>query len=110
MTPFARLVATLIPLFLAAAWAVWDGSTSFAAPPEQPAASSKSAVYDSNPEHLWNRLHRALWVRKSPDGKEYGYDRLDPYLWRETKHLLEGESHKQALAVLNQDRLIVVPR
>ena len=78
------------------------GSPALAAPPVQPAAQSKSSIYDSDPEHLWNRLHQALWVRAGPGGKEYGHDRLDPYLWRETKHLLEGESHKQAIAVLDE--------
>src|SRR3954466_10381741 len=102
MMPFSRLVATLTAPFLAAVGASWDCPMSIAAPPEQAGVPSKSSVYDSNPEHLWNRLHRALWVRTSPDGKEYGHDRLDPYLWRETRHLLEGDSHKQVIALLDE--------
>jgi hypothetical protein len=59
------------------------------------------ALYDPEPQHLWNRLHRALWVRAGPDGQEYGHDRLDPLLWMETKYLLEGKSHEQAIAALD---------
>jgi hypothetical protein len=83
MTPFVRLVAVLITA-------------------AQPTASDKSTIFDPDPQHLWNRLQRALWVRTGPDGKEYGNDRLDPLLWRETRHLLEGESHEQAIAVLDE--------
>jgi hypothetical protein len=92
MTPFARLVAVLIALSL-------DCPTTSAA---QPTVSDKLTIYDPDPQHLWNRLQRALWVRTGPDGKEYGLDRLDPLLWRETRHLLEGESHEQAIAVLDE--------
>jgi hypothetical protein len=41
-------------------------------------------------------------MRTGPDGKEYGYDRLDPLLWMETKYLLAGKSHEQAIAVLDE--------
>jgi hypothetical protein len=60
------------------------------------------SIYDPDPQHLWNRLHRALWVRTGPDGKEYGHDRLDPLLWHETKYLVEGKTHEQAIAVLDE--------
>lgn len=65
-------------------------------------ATGDVKIYDPDPQHLWNRLHRALWVRLGPDGKEYGLDRLDPLLWFETKHLLEGKSHELAIAVLDE--------
>ncbi len=71
--------------------------------PEPPAATPiKVTIYDPDPNHLWNRLHRALWVRSGPDGKEYGHDRLDPLLWMETRYLLEGEPHEKAIAVLDE--------
>jgi hypothetical protein len=86
--------------------ALTSGYAACAEPPAQQAAdsriSSKSAIYASEAEHLWNRLHRALWVRTSRDGKEYGQDRLDPYLWRDSTHLLEGESRARAIAVLDE--------
>jgi hypothetical protein len=71
-------------------------------PPAQPAAPGKATIYDPDPQHLWNRLHWALWVRAGQDGKEYGHDRLDPLLWPETKYLLEGKSHEQAITVLDE--------
>src|SRR5947207_9428521 len=106
LTPFARPAATVTGLALVAL-GLWraglDGSTGAAAPPAPPAVPVKVTVYDPDPQHLWNRLHRALWVRPGPDGKEYGHDRLDPLLWSETRrHLLEGKSHEQAIAVLDE--------
>jgi hypothetical protein len=59
-------------------------------------------IYDPDPHHLWNRLHRVLWVRVTSDRKEFGADRLDPYLWHESRFLLEGKSHEQALAILDE--------
>jgi hypothetical protein len=104
-TPFARLVAGLTGLALAA-FGLWragmDCPAGTAAPPAPPAASVPVTIYDPDPQHLWNRLHRALWVRTGPDGKEYGHDRLDPLLWPETKYLVEGKSHEQAIAVLDE--------
>lgn len=59
-------------------------------------------LYASDPHHLWNRLHRVLFVRKGPDGVEYGFDQLDPLLWLRTKYLLQGSSHTNAVAVLDE--------
>jgi hypothetical protein len=78
-------------------------------------ASANRPVYHPDPAHLWNRLHEALLVRRGPDGKTYGQDRLEPLLWPESKHLLVGVAHKTALAVLeeflktNGERLIDDP-
>ena len=60
------------------------------------------AIYDRDPRHLWNRLHRTLWVRTAADGKEYGQDRLDPLLWLYSKHILIGKSHERAVGVLDE--------
>jgi hypothetical protein len=59
-------------------------------------------IYDPDPAHLWNRLHEALFVRVGPDGLTYGQDRLEPLLWGSSKHLLEGPSHRRAVAVLEE--------
>jgi hypothetical protein len=67
----------------------------------QPSLAGKG-LYDKDPNHLWNRLHRALLVRTADDGAEYGFDQLDPLLWSLTKHLLEGPSHTNAVAVLDE--------
>ena len=59
-------------------------------------------LFDSQPGHIWNRLHSHLFVRRARNGKEYGFDEVDPLYWRETKYLLEGQSHQQAIALLNE--------
>ncbi len=61
-----------------------------------------TVVYDPNPAHLWNRLYTALLVREGRDGTTYGADLLDPPLFLETEHLLEGASHVQALHLLDE--------
>jgi hypothetical protein len=68
----------------------------------QERASSRPTLYHVDPKHLWNRLHAALFVRLGPDGQAYGQDRLEPLLWVGSRHLLEGRSHKQAVAVLEE--------
>ena len=64
--------------------------------------SPSRAVYDPDLEHLWNRLYEALFVRVGPDGRAYGQDRLEPLLWRASKHLLEEDSNKRAVALLEE--------
>src|SRR5205085_4483421 len=66
------------------------------------APRSGITIYDADPHHLWNRLHRALYVRTAADGREVGADRLDPLLWANTRHLLSGKSHEDAVAVLDE--------
>jgi hypothetical protein len=58
------------------------------------------ALYHPDPQHLWNRLHEALFVRTGPDGRAYGGDRVEPLLWPGTKHLLEDRSRDRAVALL----------
>lgn len=60
------------------------------------------AVYDPDPQHLWNRLFRGLFRRTTADGAEYGHDSLDPLLWFETTHLLAEPSHSEAIALLDE--------
>jgi hypothetical protein len=73
------------------------------------------AIYDPNPNHIWNRIFRVFYIRQGWDGRSYGGDELDPYLWDETKYLIEGSSHKNALALLDEflsthaERLIADP-
>ncbi len=66
-----------------------------AAPPVRP-------IYHTDPGHLWNRLHDALFVRVAPDGRAYGHDRLEPLLWLGTKHLLEPRSCERAVRLLDE--------
>lgn len=67
-----------------------------------PAASASWTLYDPNPNHLWNRLYRSLYRRVGRDGREYGYDELDPLLWSGTKYLLINPANQQAVAILDE--------
>src|ERR1043166_5046685 len=72
-------------------------------PDKKPAASAAPiAIYDADPNHIWNRLHRALFVRTAPDAAEYGGDALDPLFWANTNHLLIGDSHREAFTLLDE--------
>ena len=67
-----------------------------------PGPSPQRGLYDASPNHLWNRVHASFHVRVAPDGSEYGFDAVDPLLWHETRHLLTGHSHAQAIGVLDE--------
>lgn len=71
-------------------------------PAASPTISQERSMYHADPEHLWNRLHDAMFVRVGPDGRAYGQDRLEPLLWLGSKHLLEEQSHKRAVALLEE--------
>ena len=60
------------------------------------------AIYHPDPNHLWNRLHEALFVRVGPDGRTYGRDRFEPLLWLGSRHLLQGPSHDRAVQLLKE--------
>ena len=47
--------------------------------------ASGGTPYHADPQHLWTRLHEAVFVRVGPDGHEYGRDRLDPLLWKKSR-------------------------
>ncbi len=64
--------------------------------------STEWRLYDRNPDHVWNRLYRSFYGRAAADGREYGYDELDPLLWDSTKRHLSGESHDRAIRVLDE--------
>jgi hypothetical protein len=59
-------------------------------------------IYDSQSDHIWNRLYRSLYLRVARDGREYGNDELDPLLWHSTKHLLSGPTNREALRCLDE--------
>ena len=64
------------------------------------------AIFDSDPDHLWNRLYAALWLREDTRGTRYGNDTLDPPLWLESENLLSQPSHSRALQpVLNRRQM-----
>jgi hypothetical protein len=73
------------------------------------------AIYASDLDHIWNRLFRLFYVRHARDGEHYGGNELDPYLWWQTKYLLSGSSHHEAVMLLDEflgqhsERLITDP-
>ena len=74
---------------------------------ESPQAASNEPIeenrlFASDPTHLWNRLHGALFVRRASDGHVYGEDETDPLLWPTSKALLSGNSSTRARSVLEE--------
>jgi hypothetical protein len=65
-------------------------------------SSANQEVYAPDPDHIWNRLFRLFYVRHARNGDQYGGDELDPYLWLQTKYLLTGPSHDEAVKVLDE--------
>jgi hypothetical protein len=65
-------------------------------------APDANTIYDSNTNHLWNRLNETLFERTAQDGKKYGLDELDVLYWFRTTNLLAGTSHQQAISVLDE--------
>src|ERR1019366_7839194 len=61
-----------------------------------------NTIYDSNTNHLWNRLNETLFERTAQDGKKYGLDELDILYWNRTTNLLAGVSHQRAISVLDE--------
>src|SRR5213593_2652193 len=64
--------------------------------------SNRPGVYGCDPAHPGEVVHRALLVRRGPDGKEYGVDELDPLLWPQSRYLLEEPASSTALAALDR--------
>ncbi len=63
----------------------------------------KTTIYHPDHDHLWNRVHEALFVRVDEDGRERGRDSVDPLLWPETSEfLLQGESHEEIITLLDE--------
>jgi hypothetical protein len=76
--------------------------------------AARLAPYAPATDHLWNQVHRALFVRTTPNGSTVVH-RTDPLLYWGGTFLLQGESHRRAVALLDQflagngDRLIDDP-
>jgi hypothetical protein len=83
------VAVALITLFTQAAFA-------------QPLPSAENTIYNSDTNHLWNRLNETLFERATQDGKKYGLDELDILYWFRTKNLLVEPSHQQALTILEE--------
>jgi hypothetical protein len=104
----------LLPMFIYPLAGAVQNPSPLPADADPPLLQSR-AIYDANPNHIWNQLYTQFYVREAWDGRTYGGDELDPYLWGETKDLVEGPSHKKAVALLDKflsthgERLITDP-
>ncbi len=87
---FSALCATL------AAVAALAGFTLYPSPTQGP------TIFDPDPNHIWNRTYSCLFIRQDRSGAQFGADAPDPLLWAETHHLLTGDSHRKALACLDE--------
>jgi hypothetical protein len=79
-----------------------DASLKGNAQSQPQSAPPTAAIYASDPDQIWDRLFRLFYVRHTSDGQQYGGDELDPYLWGQTKYLLSGSSHDEALKLLDE--------
>src|SRR5206468_2287726 len=75
-------------------------------PPRTLPAAIDQSPYSANPNDLWNRLHRTLFVDTAPLGAIH--HQTDPTLLVPKDYLLNDDSHRPALAVL--DEFLADPR
>jgi hypothetical protein len=96
-----------LPLLALCCWFAWHTSAvGVGGPKDRPPrdvgpSDAKFAPYSADVDHLWNRLHRGLFVRAAPDGSRRVHS-TDPFLYRYGTFLLEGESHVRAVALLDE--------
>lgn len=69
---------------------------------EVASTSTSCCIYDHDPNHIWNRLFRLFYMRTGKNGRQYGGEELDPYVRVETRYLIEGPSHEEAMRLLDQ--------
>jgi len=69
------------------------------APPPRP-IDARFAPYSSDRDHSWNKLHRVLFVREAREGGRRVHT-TDPLLYRGGSFLFTGESHQQAVTLLD---------
>ena len=78
------------------------GRSELARSQSQGVPSPNQGAYSPDPDQIWNQLFRLFYVRHARNGDQYGGDELDPYLWWQTKYLLSGSSHDEALKLLDE--------
>ena len=93
----AAMLAVLASLLLARYFSPMHGTTT-----DRPAFTTTGGPYDPDPNHIWNRLHDSLLVRRSADGIRDGSDAVDPLLWGNTRFLREHKSRRFALECLDK--------
>lgn len=63
-------------------------------------SNSMEGPYSSLPNHPWNRVHRALFLRTDDEGREEGMGSLDPLLWPGSTYLVHGSRHTEVVEAL----------
>ena len=51
--------------------------------------SARDGLFDGNPQHAWNVLHRQFYSRTTQDGKVYDQESLEPLFVPGSKFLTE---------------------
>ena len=59
-------------------------------------------LFDRDPDHIGNRLHRHLHTRVAPNGEAIAVDGLEPAFVPRSKFLTDGPSHERALLLLDE--------
>jgi len=90
-----RFVLIFLVLGAIAVWA----ATVFA---HRPDPEASVAIYDPNPNHIWNRVHALFFLREDLPLTRQFPDPLDPPYWPYTRYLLESHSHRRALRILDE--------
>jgi hypothetical protein len=65
-------------------------------------ASVATPIFDTDPQHIWNRLHRHFFVRITDTGEEMGGDTIDPLLWFETKRYFVEPTYQETVDLLDE--------
>jgi hypothetical protein len=94
------LSALILALALSTEIACRDASESTAADRAPPSSSSVTAPSDEEACAFTERLRRALFVRTSADGSEYGARELDPPLWPSSSYLLTSPRYDEIESML----------
>ncbi len=64
--------------------------------------AAAASLYGAVSGHPWDTLYSALYFRTDDDGRVWGGDVLDPYLWADTRILRSGESAVHLQRMLEQ--------
>ncbi len=65
-------------------------------------ARSADCLFDPDPGHVWNRLHRFLYVRTYGSGQTFACDGLEAPLGRAGRFLIDGPTHREVIALLDE--------
>jgi hypothetical protein len=95
---------TLALLVSVVSWMAINAGLSAGKLPPAPAPrpiDARFAPYSPDPNHPWNRLHQALFLRHAADGGRFIHS-TDPLLYRGGTFLLVGEPHLRAAQLLDE--------